>query len=83
MEDIREEIAHAVEYYQQNMPKEILDQLPSAAPPKGGVDPLDKIIAEQAAYYGMTREKFARTMSDLASFQEKIEACDLNYLDLY
>jgi len=38
-------------------------------PPKG----LDKIVKEQADYYGMTQEKLASFMSDCADAQELME----------
>lgn len=34
---------------------------------------LDKIIAEQAAYYGKTVKQFDKFMSDAADYQEFIE----------
>ena len=38
-------------------------------PPKG----LDRIVKEQAEYYGMTQEKLASFMSDCADAQEQME----------
>lgn len=37
---------------------------------------LDKIIAEQAAHYGMSVEGHAKFMADAAEYQERIENGD-------
>ena len=37
-------------------------------------DWLDKYIAEQAAYYGLTVDQFTKAMDDLAETQEIMEA---------
>ena len=37
---------------------------------------LDKIIEEQAAHYGMTPEKHAKLIDDVAKEQERIELED-------
>lgn len=45
-------------------------------PTAGGPDPLDRIIAEQAAYYGLTVDRFGIAMAKLGEAQERAEAED-------